>query len=123
MEEVLIPLGLFAAVAGIVYIVVSRRHEEKMELITQGLDPLGIPAPTSLLGSQSLLWGLVSLALGLSAFIYFLIMGEVEEPELLYCAISAVVIGLACIAYHKLTKAQRAWGMRLYEKKVDSLKS
>lgn len=39
MEEVLIPIAFFAVVFGIVYIVASARHKEKMALIESGGDP------------------------------------------------------------------------------------
>ncbi|MBN1927500.1 MAG: hypothetical protein JW798_16830 [Prolixibacteraceae bacterium] len=39
MEDILIPIGFFAAVFGIVYIAVSARHKEKMALIDKGADP------------------------------------------------------------------------------------
>jgi hypothetical protein len=39
MEEVLIPLIIFGAIFGIVYVIVSARHKEKMAMIERGADP------------------------------------------------------------------------------------
>jgi hypothetical protein len=39
MEDVLIPLIIFGATFGIVYVIVSARHKEKMALIEKGADP------------------------------------------------------------------------------------
>jgi hypothetical protein len=39
MEDILVPIVLFGVVFGIVYIVVSARHKEKMAMIEKGADP------------------------------------------------------------------------------------
>jgi len=39
MEDVLIPLIIFGAIFGIVYVIVSARHKEKMAMIERGADP------------------------------------------------------------------------------------
>ncbi|HUU28116.1 MAG TPA: DUF6249 domain-containing protein [archaeon] len=119
---VLINFIVFGSIALIVYIIVSQRHKEKMELIEQGVNPVGVPAPGSLLGSKSLLWGLIFMALGVSAIIYFIIVGEIEEQEILFPVIAAFFCGGALIFYHRLTARQREWGMRLYEKKITARK-
>lgn len=122
MEGVLIPLGVFAAIVLIVYFVVSHRHSEKMELISQGIRPLGIfPAPSSLIGSKSLCCGLIFLALGVSGVILFIINWNMDDIEALCFIITVFFLGGALLLYHKLTSRQREWGMRLYEKKVNAV--
>lgn len=120
MAGTLVPLGLFAAVAAIVYFVSSYRAQERSELIGRGLSPC-LPAPRSLLGSCSLLWGLLFLALGIAAFLYFILVSEVVEREILFLPIAALICGGALLVYHRLTAALREWGMRLYEKKIEIL--
>jgi len=39
MEEILIPLIIFGAIFGIVYVLTSARHKEKMAMIERGADP------------------------------------------------------------------------------------
>ena len=39
MEEVLVPLGVFAMIFGIVYFSVTTRHKERIKLIESGADP------------------------------------------------------------------------------------
>lgn len=121
MEDVLIPLGVFAAIVLIVYFVVSHRHSEKMELISQGIRPFAIPAPSSLIGSKSLCWALILLALGVSGVIIFIINGNMEDIEALCFIVTVFLLGGALLLYHKLTSRQREWGMRLYEKKVNAV--
>ncbi len=121
MEGVLVSLGVIAAIVLIVYFVVSHRHSEKMELISQGIRPFCIPAPSSLIGSKSLCCGLIFLALGVSGVIIFIINGNMEDIEALCFIITVFLLGGALLLYHKLTSRQREWGMRLYEKKVNSV--
>ena len=121
MEEVLIPLGIFAAIVLIVYFVVSHRHSEKMELLSQGIMPFCIPAPSSLMGSKSLCWGLIFLALGLAGVILFIINGNMEDIEAVCFIVTVFLLGGALLLYHKLTAGMREWGRRLYEKKVNSV--
>jgi len=39
MENILVPIVLFGAIFGIIYVVVSARHKEKMAMIEKGADP------------------------------------------------------------------------------------
>jgi len=39
MEEILIPLIIFGAIFGIVYVITTARHKEKMAMIERGADP------------------------------------------------------------------------------------
>ena len=121
MEEVLVPLGLFASVVIVVYLTSTHRQCERMELASLGIDPATVPAPSSLMGSLALCWGLVLIALAAAAIIYYIIVGEMEDIHILFPIIAAFFCGAALIIYHLLTGSLRKWGMRLYEKKVDCL--
>ena len=118
MEEVLVTLGIITAIVLIVYFIVSSRHNEKMALISQGILPFRIPAPTSLLGSKSLCASLIFLALGVAGVILFIINGNMEDIEAVCFIVTIFLLSGALFLYHKLTSRQREWGMRLYEKKV-----
>lgn len=39
MEDIVVPLVMFGATFGIVYVITSARHKEKMALIEKGADP------------------------------------------------------------------------------------
>jgi hypothetical protein len=39
MEDILVPLIIFGATFGIVYVITSARHKEKMAMIERGADP------------------------------------------------------------------------------------
>ena len=117
----LVSLSFFAAIVLIVYFVVSNRHSERMELISQGIRPFAIPAPSSLMGSKSLCWGLILLALGLAGVIIFIINGNMDDIEAVCFIVTVFLVSGALLLYHKLTSGQREWGMRLYERKVNSV--
>ncbi|HUU28115.1 MAG TPA: hypothetical protein VM123_09905 [archaeon] len=113
-----INLIVFGAIALIVYVVVSRRHAERMELIRQGINPLKPAVATPSTGSRSMLFGLIFIALGLSGIIYFIVMGEIDDPENLFFAIAGLVTGGAMIFYYWYTTPQRKKALELYEKQL-----
>jgi hypothetical protein len=39
MEDIFVPLTMFGALFGIIYVITSARHKEKMALIERGADP------------------------------------------------------------------------------------
>jgi len=40
-EDIIIPITFFAMIFGIVYVVVTARHRQRMALIEKGMDPGG----------------------------------------------------------------------------------
>jgi hypothetical protein len=119
MEAVLVPLGFFALAIAIVYVVITTRHKERMELIHRGINPNRPEAPST--GTKSLLWGMIFVALGLAGVICFIILGRIEEPAMLYFAVAGLVTGGAMLLYHKMTAPQRERAMKLYEKHLEAM--
>lgn len=117
--EILVPLGMLLFAAVIVYIVVSTRHKERMELIHRGINPNRPETPST--GTKSLLWGMIFAALGLAGVISFIILGRIEEPAMLFFAMAGLVTGAALLLYHKLTAPQRERAMKLYEKHLEAM--
>jgi hypothetical protein len=117
--EVLVPLGMLLFAAVIVYIVVSTRHKERMELIHRGINPNRPETPST--GTKSLLWGMIFAALGLAGIIYFIVLGRIEDSDMLFFAIAGFVAGGALLLYHKLTAPQRERAMNLYEKHLEAM--
>jgi len=114
MEGVLIPLGAFAMVVLMVWIVISRGHKERMELIKQGINPETTKVSTP--GTASLLWGLLLAAVGLGMVITF-ITGHGDDETLAF-GLVFLLGGVGLIVYYVLTKPQRERAMRLQEQLI-----
>ena len=114
MEDVLIPLGAFAMIVLVVYFVGSRRHQERMELIKQGINPDTTKVSTP--GTGSLLWGLLLAAVGLGLVITF-ITGHGDDETLSF-GLVLLLGGVGLIVYYVLTKPQRERAMRLQEQLI-----
>jgi Flp pilus assembly protein TadB len=114
MEGVLIPLGAFAMVVLMVWIVISRGHKERMELIKQGINPDTTKVSTP--GTGSLLWGLLLAAVGLGLVITF-ITGHGDDETLSF-GLVLLLGGVGLIVYYVLTKPQRERAMRLQEQLI-----
>jgi hypothetical protein len=63
MEEVLIPLGLFATIFGVVYLFLTTRNRERMALIEKGADAKMFNTGKSL-GGGGIILSLALLAIG-----------------------------------------------------------
>jgi len=111
MEGILVPLGLFAMVVLVIYFVGSRRHQERMELIKQGINPtrLQVTAP----GNGSLLWGLLLVAVGLALVIQYAFVEQ--DHDTMGFGLAALFGGAALLAYYKVTAPQRERALKLHE--------
>ncbi len=60
-------------------------------------------------------------ALGLAGLIFYIVMGEIEDPERLFFAISSLVLGGALFAYYRLTMPQRKKAQELMERYMEAM--
>lgn len=111
---ILIPISSFAMVVLVIWIIVSRSHNERMELIKQGINPATTKVSTP--GTGSLLWGLLLTAVGLGMVITF-ITGHGDD-EILSFGLVFLLGGISLIVYYVLTKPQRERAMRLQEQLI-----
>jgi hypothetical protein len=100
-------LATFGSATAIVWIVAMRRHRERIELIRQGINPDSRVEPIPSPGSKALLWGLVSMAFGISGVIYFIVVGEVEKDGALFFSIFGLVVGVAMLLYYRMQAPER----------------
>jgi len=108
----------FGLPAFIVWVVVSRRHSERIELIKQGINPDSNTLKISLPGDKALGWGLVFLAVGLAGVVsIFLHYGD---EDLFFAAIASTAIGVALLLYYRLTAAQRVRAREIQERLLES---
>jgi preprotein translocase subunit YajC len=114
--EIIVPIGIFTTVVLVVYFVGSRRHQERMELIKQGINPVSTKVSTP--GTASLLWGLLLAAAGLGMVITF-ITGHGDDATLAF-GLVFLLGGVSLIVYYVLTKPQRERAMRLQEELISA---
>lgn len=104
--ETLIPLfGIiapFATAFGIIYIIFSTRHRERMNMIDKGMDPqIAKPTPDPL---RSLRNGLLFLGIGLGLVAGWLFhqhaMDPTQDTPLPYIAGPAIFAGIALIIFY-----------------------
>jgi multisubunit Na+/H+ antiporter MnhB subunit len=105
--EALIPLlGIivpFATVFGIVYIVFSTRHRERMNMIDKGMDPqIAKPAPD---GRRAMRNGLLMVGIGLGLLTGWIIqhtlLGPESENPLPFLIGVAILGGMSLVAYYQ----------------------
>ncbi|WP_374948585.1 DUF6249 domain-containing protein [Mucilaginibacter sp.] len=102
---ILVSLGLFAMVFGIVYL----RNRERMAMIERGMDPRSYkaqPAPY-----QNLKWGLLLIGSGLGLFLAYLLDRTVfvnsrNENEAIYFGLIAVFGGLGLVLSYNIEKKE-----------------
>src|ERR1700712_1588296 len=93
---ILVPLGMFAMIFGIVYL----RNRERMAMIERGMDPRNYhaqPAPY-----KNLKWGLLLIGAGLGLFLAFVLDRSVfnnigEDNPAIYFALIAIFGGAGLI--------------------------
>ena len=111
--EILVPLAFFAAIAVPIIFLARYRHNERMELIRQGINPQ-MPGVT---GRGALAWGLLFTFVGIALFLSYFIAGE---KGLLIASIIVASPGIAMLVYYKVTAPERERMMRRYEELADA---
>ena len=115
MEGVLVPFIIFASITAIVIFIASRRHNERMEMIKHGMNPVRLAPPRT--GGKTLLFGLICIAIGLALLISVLSMGfSRSEHDTLLIALMFLLGGVSLLVYWKLTAGDRERALRAYER-------
>ena len=97
-EDILIPLVVFAAIFGIVFVVVSARNKERMAMVEKGVNPKDFMAQRKPSIYGILKWALLMVGIGLGLFIGSLLETYSDLPdEATYfaCALLFGGLGLA----------------------------
>ena len=79
LEDILIPLIVFAAAFGIVYVVITTRNRERMALIEKGINPLEFKPKSNTYGI--LKWALLLVGVGLGLFLGSLLDAYTDIPD------------------------------------------
>lgn len=101
---ILVPLGLFAMIFGIIYI----KNRERMAMIERGMDPRNYkpqPAPW-----QNLKWGLLLIGAGLGLFVAYILeqtwFANAEDSEVIYFGLVALFGGIGLVISYRIEKEE-----------------
>ena len=97
LTEILVPIGIFAAIFGIVYVVVTARNRERMAMIEKGVDPKDFLTEKKSNVYGILKWGLLLVGVGLGLFLGSILETYTdiqEEPAYFACALLFGGLGL-----------------------------
>lgn len=107
--EVLVPLIAMSAIFGIVYVVVTARHRQRMAMIEKGLMPAELerrPDPY-----QSLKMGMVAIGVGLGLLFGYLFhtyaMIDADDDPLPYFVMVAIFGGAALIGHYFIVQRKQ----------------
>ena len=106
---------IFGAIPAIVIFIASRRHKERMEMLSKGVNAsLFAQAPSP--GSKSLLWGLIAVAVGLALLISSVLVMRHFDRGLMMASLILLFGGGATLLYWRITAKDREFARRLHEK-------
>ena len=114
LKGILIPIAVFTAIVLPIIFIARYRHNERMQLLRQGINP-AITLP-EIPGKKSLLGGLVLIFLGSALLIYSLVVHK--QSDILKFSIVFLSIGAALLVYWKVTAPERQRLTKLYEEKL-----
>jgi len=98
IDEILIVLIIFAAIFGVVFVLVTARNRERMSMIEKGISPKDFMKPNKPNVYGILKWALLLVGVGLGLFIGSLLetyTGIPEEPAYFAAALFFGGLGLA----------------------------
>ncbi len=106
-EGIIVSLGTFAMVFGIVYIVVTARNKERMALIERGADPKLFESVKKGNSNRVIKWGMFLVGIGIGIVIAEMLArsGAMNE-EAAYFSMIFLFGGLALIGAHFLLRKQ-----------------
>ena len=106
MVEVLVPIALFATIAGIVFIAVSAKNKERLALIEKGLDASIFKQEGGLHGRYiALKFGILAIGIGIGLVVANILAAQgIMDDVVAYFAMIFIFGGLGLISYYLLIK-------------------
>jgi hypothetical protein len=113
-EDIIIPITFFAMIFGIVYVVVTARHRQRMALIEKGMDPGGFLDRQ--VPRRGLRNGLFMIGVGLGLFFGYLmdlnmksngIDGDMGDTPLPYGIMVLVFGGMALVIHQFIVRRKQ----------------
>jgi hypothetical protein len=109
LTEILVPIASFAAIFGIIYVVVTARNRERMSMIEKGVDPKDFLSKSKPSVYGIIKWALLLVGVGLGLFLGSLLETYTdipEEPAYFGCAL--LFGGLGLVVAFLITKKGEA---------------
>ena len=105
LEDILIPVVVFAAIFGIIWVIFSTRNRERMAMIEKGVNPKDFMAQRKISVYGIIKWALLLVGVGLGLFLGSLLDTYTEIPEVAaYFAGALLFGGLGLVLAFIITK-------------------
>ena len=106
-EDILVPIALFAAIFGIVYISVTAKHRQRMAMIDKGLTPADFMERAD--PFRSLKVGMLAMGVGVGLLIGYLIQTTTQDDNPMpYLVLVTICGGAALIQYHRTAERTKS---------------
>jgi hypothetical protein len=104
---IMVPLGFFAMIFGIVYL----QKREKMAMIERGMDPRRYKPQSA--PYQNLKWGLLLIGAGVGLFLAFVLdrtvfVASMDDNEAIYFSLIAIFGGMGLFTSYRIEKKEVA---------------
>lgn len=105
LTEILVPISVFAAIFGIIFVIVTARNRERMAMIEKGVNPQDFMNKSKPSVYGLLKWALLLVGLGFGLFIGSLLETYTDIPEEpAYFAATLFFGGLGLLAAFMISK-------------------
>ena len=113
---------IFGSISAVVIYAFFTKHRERMARIGRGDNIyFDIEPPSTISGGKSLLFGMISVAMGLAFLIGTLVVLRHYDRDMMIFALLFLFGGLAMITYWRITRPDREMSRRIYERKFQEL--
>ncbi len=107
-EDIIISIAAFALTFGIVYIIFSTRHRERMTMIDKGIDPKIFVKPRNNNHNGLITWGFLFVGLGIGFFVANMVDTYTELVNVpVYFGSVLLFGGLGLVAAYMITKGAK----------------
>ena len=105
-EDILVPIALFAAIFGIVYISVTAKHRQRMAMIDKGLTPADFMERAD--PFRSLKVGMLAMGVGVGLLIGYLIQTTTQDDNPMpYLVLVTICGGAALIGHYFIVRRKQ----------------
>lgn len=105
LVPILVPLGFFACIFGVVYVVITARNRERLAMIENGADPALFESKKG--GITTLKWAVVMIAVAIGIFLgHFLEQSAGMDGDVVYPALIFLFGGIGLFGVYRLQKKE-----------------
>ncbi len=108
LTEILVPISIFAATFGIIYVIVTARNREKMAMIEKGINPKDFMSKPKNNSNGVITWALLLVGVGIGLFLGSVLETYTDIPEEpAYFACALLFGGLGLTGAYLITKKNK----------------